>query len=131
MRVGALGSQLIFQVSDWRVLTFRNLKRDISGNWSSMERIGQKPLPFFQGASLQTMTMEIVLDASLGVRPRGMLNQIEQMVESGQAEILVIGRQRIGNGRWVITKSSEAWDVIQRRGELYRATMSLTLQEYF
>lgn len=96
-----------------------------------MERIGQKPLPFFQGASLQTMTMEIVLDASLGVRPRGMLNQIEQMVESGQAEILVIGRQRIGNGRWVITKSSEAWDVIQRRGELYRATMSLTLQEYF
>ncbi len=131
MRVGALGSQLVFQVSDWRVLTFRNLKREVSGNWSSMERIGQKPLPFFQGASLQTMTMEIVLDASLGVRPREMLKQIEQMVESGQAEILVIGRQRIGNGRWVITKSSEAWDVIQRRGELYRATMSLTLQEYF
>ena len=131
MRVGALGSRLVFQVSDWRVLTFRNLKREVSGNWSSMERIGQKPLPCFQGASLQTMTMEIVLDASLGVRPRGMLNQIEQMVESGQAEILVIGRQRIGNGRWVITKSSEAWDVIQRRGELYRATMSLTLQEYF
>ena len=131
MRVGALGCRLVFHVSDWRVLTFRNLKREVSGNWSSMERIGQKPLPFFQGASLQTMTMEIVLDASLGVRPRGMLNQIEQMVESGQAEILVIGRQRIGNGRWVITKSSEAWDVIQRRGELYRATMSLTLQEYF
>ena len=131
MRVGGLGRWLVSQVSDWRVLTFRNLKREVSGNWSSMERIGQKPLPFFQGASLQTMTMEIVLDASLGVRPRGMLNQIEQMVESGQAEILVIGRQRIGNGRWVITKSSEAWDVIQRRGELYRATMSLTLQEYF
>lgn len=131
MRVGALGSQLVFQVSDWRVLTFRNLKREVYGNWSSMERIGQKPLPFFQGASLQTMTMEIVLDASLGVRPREMLKQIEQMVESGQAEILVIGRQRIGNSRWVITKSSEAWDVIQRRGELYRATMSLTLQEYF
>ena len=131
MRVGALGSRLVFQVTHWRELTFRNLQREVSGNWSSMERIGQKPLPFFQGASLQTMTMEIVLDASLGVRPRGMLNQIEQMVESGQAEILVIGRQRIGNGRWVITKSSEAWDVIQRRGELYRATMSLTLQEYF
>ena len=131
MRVGALGSRLVFQVSDWRVLTFRNLKREVSGNWSSMERIGQKPLPFFQGASLQTMTMEIVLDASLGVRPRRMLKQIERMVESGQAEILVIGRQRVGNGRWVITKNSEAWDVIQRRGELYRATMSLTLQEYF
>ncbi len=130
MKIGALGNQVVFCVSDQKVLTFRNLKREVKGNWSSMDRIGQKPLPFFQGPGLQGMKMEIVLDASLGIKPRKILRQIEQMVEKGQAETLIIGRKRIGNGKWVVTESSETWNVILQKGELYRATLSLTLQEY-
>ena len=130
MKVGAFGNQLVFRVSDQMVLTFKNFKREVKANWGSMDRIRQKPLPFFQGPDLQSITLEIVLDASLGVRPRKILNKISQMVESGQAETLIIGRQRVGNGKWVITKCSEAWDVILQKGELYRATLSLTLQEY-
>lgn len=130
MKVGALGNQLVFCVSDRKTLTFKKLKREVTANWGSMDRIGQKPLPFFQGANLQNLTMEITLDASLGVRPRKLLSRIKQMVESGQAETLIIGRQRVENGKWVITKSSETWDVILQKGELYRATLALMLQEY-
>ncbi len=130
MKVGSFGNQLIFRVSDETVMTFKNMKREISGNWGSMDRIGQKPLPYFQGPSLQSITMEIILDASLGIRPRRMLQRIENMVENGQAEVLVVGRQRVGKNRWVILKSSEAWDIVLQKGELYRATVSLTFQEY-
>lgn len=130
MKVGALGSSIVFRVDDNKALTFKNMKREVSGNWGSMERIGKKPLPNFQGAALQTITMDICLDAVLGVKPIKILKKIESMTEQGQAEILIIGRKKVGKNRWVIIKSSEAWDTVLQRGELLKATVSLTLQEY-
>lgn len=131
MKIGAFGTSLIFRVSDNQMLTFRNMKREVSGNWGTMERMGEKPLPYFQGPGLQTITMEVILDAALGIRPVKLLGMIEELVESGQAEFLVIGRRKIGKNRWVITKSSEARNTILPGGELLKATANLTLQEYY
>lgn len=127
--VGLFG-EIRFRVSDSRVLTFRNFKREISADWNSMERIGQKPLVEFGGPKLQSISFEMILDASLGVPPRAMLSRLERMTESGEAYDLVIGGKRIGAHSWVIVKCSQAWDVIQRRGEIYRAVVTLSLQEY-
>ncbi len=127
--IGILGS-LRFRVHDNRVFTFQNLKREISASWSTMERIGQKPLSEFNGPDLQTVSFDITLDASLGVKPRYLLEVLERMVETGEVNTLVIGKKKVGKNKWVITKSSEAWEVVLRGGELYRASVSLTLQEY-
>ena len=127
--IGILGS-LRFRVNDNRVFTFQNLKREISASWSTMERIGQKPLSEFNGPDLQTISFDITLDASLGVKPRYLLEVLERMVETGEVNTLVIGKKKVGKNKWVITKSSEAWEVVLRGGELYRASVSLTLQEY-
>ena len=131
MKVGAFGNTLIFRVDDRKVLTFKNMKREITGNWASADRMAEKPLPYFQGPALQTITLEITLDAVLGVEPRKLLKRIEKLVEQGQAENLVIGRKKVGKHKWVITKSSEAWDIILQKGELLKATVNLTMQEYF
>ncbi|WP_313343809.1 phage tail protein [Lacrimispora sp.] len=127
--IGLLGS-LRFRVNDNKVFTFSNMKREVSASWNTMERIGQKPISEFSGPNLQTISLDITLDASLGVRPRQMLEILERMTESGQANELVIGRKMVGKNKWVITKCSQAWDVILRGGELYRANVSLSLQEY-
>lgn len=127
--IGILGD-LRFRVNDSQVFTFGNLKREISASWSTMERIGQKPLSEFSGPDLQTISFDITLEASLGVKPRYLLEVLERMTESGAVNTLVIGKKMVGNNKWVITKSSEAWEVVLRGGELYRATVSLTLQEY-
>jgi hypothetical protein len=127
--IGILGS-LRFRVNDSRVFTFHNLKREVSASWSTMERIGQKPLSEFNGPDLQTISFDITLDASLGVKPRYLLGVLERMVETGEVNTLVIGKKMVGKNKWVITKSSEAWEVVLRGGELYRASVSLTLQEY-
>lgn len=127
--IGLLGS-LRFRVNDNKVFTFSNMKREVSASWNTMERIGQKPISEFSGPNLQTISLDITLDASLGVRPRQMLEILERMTESGQANELVIGRKMVGKNKWVITKCSQAWDVILRGGELYRANVSISLQEY-
>lgn len=127
--IGLLGS-LRFRVNDNKVFTFNNMKREVSASWNTMERIGQKPISEFSGPNLQTISLDITLDASLGVRPRQLLEILERMTETGQANELVIGRKMVGKNKWVITKCSQAWDVILRGGELYRANVSLSLQEY-
>ena len=50
--VGVLGD-IRFRVSENRVLTFQGLKQEISADWNTMDRIGQKPLVEYGGAQLQ------------------------------------------------------------------------------
>lgn len=128
-KVGTLGS-IRFRVSDQTAVILQNMKREVSGEWSEMERIGKKPLMAFAGAGLQKVTLTVFLDAGLGAAPRELLEEIEEMTEQGRAEYLIIGQRQVGRGRWVIVKSSEAWDRIFLKGELFRATAELTLKEY-
>lgn len=127
--VGILGN-IRFRVSSRRVLTFQNMKREISTTWNTLDRISQKPLVEYGGADLQKLSLEITLDASLGVKPKSMLRTLEEMTESSQAHDLVLGRMRIGKHPWVVTKCSQAYDIILRGGEIYKATVTLSLMEY-
>lgn len=128
-KIGTFG-KLRFKISDREALIFQNMKRELSGKWNQMERIGQKPLVSFGGPKLQKITFTVFLDAGLGVSPRDLLEEMEEMAERGTAEYLIIGQRQVGAGRWVLVKNSEAWDKILTKGELLRATAELTLQEY-
>lgn len=127
--VGLLGN-VRFRVTDDRVLTFRNMKREISSTWNKIDRIGAKPLVEYGGPNLQTLSLEIVLDASLGVRPRTQLATLERMAESSEVYSFVLGKRMIGKHKWAVTKCSQAYNIILRGGQIYKATVSLTLQEY-
>lgn len=127
--VGIFG-EIRFRVTDRKVLTFQNFKREVSSTWNSMDRIGMKPMTEYGGPALQKISFDITLDASLGVKPRRLLETLERMAESNEAYELLIGKEMIGNNKWVITKCSQAYDVVLRDGEVYKATVSLSLQEY-
>lgn len=128
--IGTLGKKIIFEVSDDVALTFSGMTRDISGRWADHETMGTKPKPEFLGPGNQTITLPITLSATLGVRPRTMLELVEAMVESGTAEYLVIGTRPVGKNPFRLTASSETWDVVYSRGELAKATVTVTLEEY-
>ena len=128
-KVGTFG-EIRFAVSDERVLTFGSLKQQVSADWSGMDRIGKKSLSFLSGPALRTITFTVVLDAGLGAPPREILEDMEEMVENGDAQYLIVGKNQVGRHRWVITKVSETWDAVMAKGELYRASVDLTLQEY-
>lgn len=130
MAIGTLGRNIVFEVSDDRVFTPSEMTREITSRWTNHEPMGRKPKPEFLGAGLQTASLTITLSATLGVRPRNVLEAIENMVENGTAETLVIGNRPVGRNPFRLTGSSEAWNVIYNRGELARATLTISLEEY-
>lgn len=128
--IGTLGNKLVFEVNDDTVMTFQNMSREVAGRWTVHEVMGVKPRPEFLGPGLQSITLPITLSAAMGVRPRNVLQTIEQMVESGAAEYLVIGTKPVGKNPFRLTGASETWDKVYSRGELAKGTVTITLEEY-
>ena len=121
MAIGTLGRKIVFEVSDDRVFTFSEMTREITSRWANHEPQGVKPKPEFLGAGLQTASLTITRDV---------LEAIENMVENGTAETLVIGNRPVGNNPFRLTGSSETWGVVYNRGELARASVTINLEEY-
>ena len=130
MTIGTLGSRIVFEVSDETALILQEMTRETSGRWAIHEAMGAKPKAEFLGPGLQTVNLTIYLSAGLGVRPRSVLEAVEGMVEAGTAEYLVIGNRTVGKNPFRLTGSSETWSTIFSRGELVKAALSITLEEY-
>lgn len=130
MAIGSWGTALVFSVSDETVKTFSNLKRTISSSWATHSRIGKKDQVEFLRPGLQKITFNMELNAMLGVRPRAMLELLERCVEKGTVNTFVVGGKRVGSHRWRITSTSEEWDILLNKGELVRASVSVTMEEY-
>ena len=128
--VGNFGSQITFQTSDQRILTFSGMTQKVSGKYAKHSIQGQKDRPEFTGPGNRSVSFKIVLNVMLGIRPREVLNSIEAAVESGEAEYLVIGGRPVGNNRFYISSVSEAYDVVLAGGEIASATPNVTMEEY-
>lgn len=129
-QIGNWGNYIAFETSDSHILTFSKMQRKISSEWSAHKTIGQKAKSEFNGPGLQSVTFTVILDATLGVRPRTVMERIITAVESGQADYLVIGGRMVGRYPWKCTSASESWDVVYSGGEVARMTVSLTMEEY-
>ena len=92
--------------------------------------MGVKPKKEFLGAGNQKINLPITLSAALGVKPRKMLELVERMVESGDAEYLIIKGRPVGRHPFCLASSSETWGDMYRHGELAKASLTITLEEY-
>lgn len=127
--VGKYGD-IVFETNDRRILSFNNFSRSVSGRWSSHALIGKKERMEFNGPGKGKVTFKITLSATLGIRPREMMEKLENMVEDGKVDYLVIGGKAIGKNKFAMTSLSETWDTVYSGGELARASVSVTLEEY-
>lgn len=127
--IGTFGP-IVFETSDRRILTFRELGREVAGRWASHTVIGVKPKKEFLGAEAQSITFTVRLSATHGVRPRATLDTIANLVETGQTHTLIIGQRPVGLNPFALVSCSESWDQVLSGGELVAATVSLTLEEY-
>ena len=51
-------------------------------------------------------------------------------VEKGVVNTLVIGGKKVGTNSWKIKSVSEAWDCVLQQGQLVRAKLNVTMEEY-
>lgn len=128
--IGSWGTKLMFITSDIRILTFKDFSRTVSGTWANHSRVGKKDRTEFVRPDLQGVTFTMELDATLGVKPRATLDLLAKAVESGEVNTLVIGGKRVGSNRFKIKKISEAWGYILQQGQLVRAKVNVTMEEY-
>lgn len=130
MAIGNFGKLITFETNDKRILSPQNFKREVSGRWAAHSRIGKKPLRQFLGADTDKVTFTIKVDARHGVKPRKTIDKIEKYIRNGTPGSLVIGGKKVGSSKMTINSMSETWDEIWNRGELVRASLDLTLEEY-
>lgn len=130
MVVGTLGRKIVFQVSDDQAILLQEMSREVAGRWANHEAMGAKPKAEFLGPANQAVNLTIYLSATLGVRPRSVIEAVEAMVEAGAAEYLIIGNGPVGKNPFRLTGSSETWAAMYSHGELVKATMAITLEEY-
>lgn len=130
MAIGNWGPDFIFVVSDNLVFTPRDVSRTVSSEWAVHNRVGQKSQVEFLRPSLQKFTFNIELNAELGVKPRATIDKMADCAEQGTINPLVFGGRRIGRHNWRITSISEAWETVFNQGELVRAKLSVTMEEY-
>lgn len=114
-----------------KILSPSNINQEISGNWADHSIIGKKPKSEFLGPDLRSLTLQIVVDVQLGYKPHAILRKINKFVEEGKVDIFVLGTHKIGTGKWKMEKASEAFNLIYNEGQLARATIDITLGEYF
>ncbi len=130
MAIGNWGKVISFEVNANRMLTFSKFKREVSGRWKKHNIIGKKPKGEFVGPDSSGVTMEVILSAERGVKPRTTIKKIEKAAEKGQVEYLYVGGKKVGSGKMALESVSETWDEVWNAGELVKATLSLTFSEY-
>lgn len=130
MPVGNWGSDIIFRVSERQALTFQKLTHTIGSEWATHSRIGLKDQSEFIRPKLEGISFTMKVDATLGVKPRAMLDRLRLLVERGEINSFVVGGKRVGRYRWKITDVSEEWNIVLNEGELFSADVSVTMQEY-
>ena len=128
-KVGSWGN-IVFEVSRKKLFSFSNLSKTVESRWNEHEIIGKKPKSEFNGPELDAGQLDIVLDVNYGISPMKMLAKLEKAVANGTVNYLVIGKNKIGSGKWKITKISEDYKTIYANGAIAKIELSLDIKEY-
>ena len=97
-KIGNWGKTIAFEVSSNKTLTFNNFKRTVSARWHTHNIVNGKPKSEFAGPDSSSVTLEAVLAAERGVRPRATLEKLEKACEGGTVDYLYIGGKKVGTG---------------------------------
>lgn len=128
--LGSWGKVIVFKVSSKKVLTPRDFSRKTSIQFAEHSLANKRPKLQFLNAGLDEFTFTVVLDASLGIKPRKTMYNIRKAAKHGQSEWLIIGKKTVSKHKTVITDISEAYNVVYNKGEIVRATVDLSFKEY-
>ena len=130
MAAMAKWGDITFKVNSDQVFTFRKMKRSYSARWASHNIIGKRPKMEFQGPGMDEITIEVILDAELGVKPRATMKKFRSAAKKGLVAYFYVGGKKVAANKFYIASGEENWNEIWNKGELVRATASITFGEY-
>jgi len=129
MAIGSLGD-IVFEVSPDKVRTFRDLQIQRKANYTEHAIHGKKGLLEFTGFAAATGSLNIRLDAALGVNPKEEFDALLEIFTEHQAVPLILNGEPIGDGLWVIEGIDEGFEVVNNKGVAIALEVPLKLKEY-
>ena len=128
-KIGNWGTYIKFETSSRRILNFDGFKRELNIRTSKHAMVHGTPKLEFHGWDLQSVSFSMTLNAMLGVKPRLVEEKLIQYAKQGVVAPLVIG-SRVILPRAMITRLSESYDIVMKRGEIAQMTIQVTMTEY-
>ncbi len=127
--IGSLGN-VIFEVSTEQILTFDDLNFSHSAKYTEHAIHGRKGLLEFTGFSATAASLNILLNADLGIDPKEEFNGLKEIFDSHEAVPFILDDEPQGDGLWVIESMSEKRDMISNKGAARLIEVSVNLKEY-
>ncbi len=126
---GVLGffGKVPFTCSSEQVATFQNLQIQRQSRYATHDVLGQKPVHEYVGPALTTVSFKIQLRSYLKSSPEVYLSLLKDMLESGDAQRLLLGPKYYG--KYVLTGFSEDQKFFNGLGTCIAADVSLQLEE--
>ena len=127
--IGSYGD-IIFEVSSERVKTFRDFQIQRSAKYSEHAIHGGKALLEFTGLSPASLSINIRLDAGLGLNPKEELNMLYEVLNNHITMPFILDGEPQGDNLWVLESIDEKREIIDNHGTLIAAEITLKLKEY-
>ncbi|GAB7080883.1 phage tail protein [Megalodesulfovibrio paquesii] len=133
MEVGSFGKSLVFEVHAdaglvRKVCTPAGVRRDVAAAYEEHKVLGAAPRLEFLAPELRSVSMTVLLSASMGVQPEAVMQDITELVETGQVEQLILGGKN--QGRHVLMKATEEWTRSDAKGRPISIQVSLEFRQY-
>lgn len=126
--IGSFGNRS-FHVSSRNVSTFDNFNQSVAINVENTEVDGNKPTTNIKGRKLGDIGFSVALkDRWVNVRTE--VESWQKLCEDGVPQVLIIGGKPVGSNKWLLTAVELKDTVIDNNGQMQRAVLDLTLQEF-
>ena len=126
--IGCLGD-IIFECSSELVRTFKDYKRETKARFAKHDLVMQMPALEFLGQDCGEISFKMIFTTSLGVSPVEETDKLRKICAAGEASILVIGSEVIGD-MWIIESVNESAQAHDGAGRIILSEVNLTLKEY-
>ncbi|EFV78945.1 hypothetical protein HMPREF1013_00829 [Bacillus sp. 2_A_57_CT2] len=120
----------VFEVSNKKVLTFNDLSRSGSSRWAVHDINLQKPMPEFLGPGQESLSLKILLKASLGMNPVFEVEKLRNFRDAGRTSPFILGSKPISRGHWYIEDISETYRQVDNKGWVLSIDATLSIKEY-
>ena len=111
-------------------LSFSDAAWNSSANYEEHKRNKKKPMLEHTGNNLDEFTMNIYISAYLLQSPMMIIEELRGYCLNAKAYPLVIGGDRVGSNKFVITNISNDLRMFSKNGKPLMASTSVTFKEY-
>ena len=131
MTIGSFGDEIVFEISDDKIITLDRFSRKSSANFAEHKILNNPALLEFLGRDLEIIKFTVLLHRDLGIS--NLLQEVHkfrQKLWDGTAEFFIVNNHLYTENKMVITDLSEEVEHFDGFGNHIVTSLDVTLKEY-